>query len=78
MPEQILQGIYDSASANRETSFIDDRTIRERVDYVSRCTSNRAGVLAFDGSHDLAAGFWWKSVCQFDYPLVKRPWRDIF
>ena len=42
--EEILQGIYDGASANRETSVIADINIRERVDYVARCTSNRAGV----------------------------------
>ena len=42
-PEQILQSVYDRAAATPATTVIDDATIRERVDYVCRCTSNRAG-----------------------------------
>lgn len=43
-PEQILQKIYKKAYANIKRSVIIDTTIRERVDYVCRCMSNRAGV----------------------------------
>ncbi len=43
-PEQILQGIYNRAVATLKTTVIADAAIRERVDYVCRCTSNRAGV----------------------------------
>ena len=43
-PDQILQRIYDRAEATRETSLVTNEIIRERVDYVCRCTSNRAGV----------------------------------
>ena len=41
-PEDILQSIFDKASAATKT-VIADATIRERVDYVCRCMSNRAG-----------------------------------
>jgi hypothetical protein len=44
IPEQILQDIYDSAVAAVEQSVISDQEIREHVDYVCRCISNRAGV----------------------------------
>ena len=43
-PEMILQGIYERASATLNTSTIPDPAIRERVDYVCRCMSNRAGI----------------------------------
>lgn len=43
-PEQILQSIYERASSTLNKTVIGDAAIRERVDYVSRCTSNRAGV----------------------------------
>ena len=43
-PEQILQDIYDRAAATLEESVVTDKTTRERVDYVCRCMSNRAGV----------------------------------
>jgi hypothetical protein len=42
-PEQILASIYNRASVEAVT-VIDNRLIRERVDYVCRCMSNRAGV----------------------------------
>lgn len=42
-PEQILKSIHKRAKAAKNT-LIDDETIRERVDYVCRCMSNRAGV----------------------------------
>ena len=42
-PEQILQSVYDRAVATPTTTVIDDATVRERIDYVCRCTSNRAG-----------------------------------
>lgn len=43
-PDEILHGIYERATASLDASVIDDPAIRERVDYVCRCTSNRAGV----------------------------------
>ncbi len=43
-PEQILQSIYERATATLQKTVIEDAGIRERVDYVCRCTSNRAGV----------------------------------
>lgn len=43
-PENILRGIYERAEATLQTSVIPAPTIRARVDYVCRCTSNRAGV----------------------------------
>jgi len=43
-PEKILQKIYKQASANLKKSVIADVNIRERVDYICRCMSNRAGV----------------------------------
>lgn len=43
-PEQILQSIIERAEADREKTIIMDSAIRERVDYVCRCMSNRAGV----------------------------------
>lgn len=43
-PELILQNIYNKASANLKKSVITNTAIRERVDYVCRCMSNRAGV----------------------------------
>lgn len=42
-PDQILQGIYDRAVATLQNSVILDITIRERVDYICRNVSNRAG-----------------------------------
>ncbi len=42
-PEKILQKIYKQATANLKKSIITDDNIRERVDYVCRCMSNRAG-----------------------------------
>jgi hypothetical protein len=43
-PEQILEGIQQRAAASLDTSVITDSAIRDRVDYVCRCMSNRAGV----------------------------------
>ena len=43
-PEEILHNVYEQAAATLQTSVISDPTIRARVDYVCRCTSNRAGV----------------------------------
>lgn len=43
-PEYILLKIYKQASANPKKSVITDAAIRERVDFVCRCMSNRAGV----------------------------------
>lgn len=43
-PEEILSSIYAQAAATLETSVISDSIIRERIDYVCRCMSNRAGV----------------------------------
>jgi hypothetical protein len=42
-PEQILQDIQQRAAATLNSSVIADNEIRERVDYVCRCVSNRAG-----------------------------------
>ena len=43
-PEHILQKIYKQASVNPKKSVITDVAIREHVDYICRCMSNRAGV----------------------------------
>lgn len=43
-PDQILESIYQRAAATLEQTVINDDDIRERVDYVCRCMSNRAGV----------------------------------
>ena len=43
-PEEILQGIQQRASETLNASVVTDPAIRERVDYVCRCMSNRAGV----------------------------------
>ena len=43
-PEQILQGIYDRAAATLEKTVVKNAAMRENVDYVCRCMSNRAGV----------------------------------
>src|SRR5207249_4138524 len=43
-PEQILEAIYSQAEATLSRTVITDPEIRERIDYVCRCTSNRAGV----------------------------------
>lgn len=43
-PDEILNGIYDRAAATLNVTVITDQAIRERVDYVCRCMSNRAGV----------------------------------
>ena len=43
-PDKILQSVYQSAIASINTTVITNQPIRDRVDYVCRCTSNRAGV----------------------------------
>ena len=43
-PDEILQGIQVRAMATLKVSVVADAAIRERVDYVCRCLSNRAGV----------------------------------
>jgi hypothetical protein len=43
-PEEILHGIYSRASETLNISVIENLEIRERIDYVCRCISNRAGV----------------------------------
>lgn len=43
-PDEILHGIHERAVATLNTTVIKNQTIRERVDYVCRCMSNRAGV----------------------------------
>ncbi len=43
-PNEILKGIFDRAAATLNATVITNQTIRERVDYVCRCMSNRAGV----------------------------------
>jgi hypothetical protein len=43
-PDEILRDTYERAVATLNTTVIADPAIRERVDYVCRCTSNRAGV----------------------------------
>jgi len=44
IPEKILKEIYDRAVTTLPISVIADENIRERVEYICRCTSNRAGV----------------------------------
>lgn len=41
---QVLDGIYDKAASTLDAPAIADQSIRERIDYVCRCLSNRAGV----------------------------------
>ncbi len=43
-PEKILETIFDKASSATKKPFIKDDEITRRVDYVCKCTSNRAGV----------------------------------
>ncbi len=43
-PDEILHGIQKRAAATLKSTIITDSVIRERVDYVCRCMSNRAGV----------------------------------
>ena len=43
-PDQILKDAYDRTNAVLEKTVVSDATIQERVDYVCRCISNRAGV----------------------------------
>lgn len=43
-PKEILLAIYKRAAANLNRSVVFDPIIRERVEYVCRCMSNRAGV----------------------------------
>jgi hypothetical protein len=43
-PTQILEDIYAKASGSLKASVIKDKTIRDGIDYVCRCISNRAGV----------------------------------
>lgn len=43
-PDEILHGIYERAAATLNATVITDQIIRERVDYVCHCVSNRAGV----------------------------------
>ena len=42
-PDEILDSIYERAAATLNQSLVTDQSIRERVEYVCRCTSNRAG-----------------------------------
>lgn len=43
-PDQILESIQQRAAATLNRTVIKNSAIRERVDYVCRCMSNRAGV----------------------------------
>lgn len=43
-PEEILKNIVEQATVTLNASVIADAEIRERVDYVCRCLSNRTGV----------------------------------
>ncbi|NLE30613.1 MAG: restriction endonuclease, SacI family [Phycisphaerae bacterium] len=43
-PDQILQDIVKKATANLTQTVISNPAIRERIDYICRCISNRAGV----------------------------------
>jgi len=43
-PDEILHGTHERAVATLNTTVIKNQAIRERVDYVCRCMSNRAGV----------------------------------
>jgi hypothetical protein len=43
-PEKILQDIHDKAAATINTTVVKDAAMRERVDFICRCMSNRAGV----------------------------------
>ncbi|MGH7099372.1 MAG: hypothetical protein ACREE4_17150 [Stellaceae bacterium] len=42
--DQILQRVYEKASNTLNQNIIKDEVIRARVDYICRCSSNRAGV----------------------------------
>lgn len=43
-PDQILENIHKRAAATLDQTVIEDADIRERVDYVCCCLSNRSGV----------------------------------
>jgi hypothetical protein len=43
-PEQILQSIYDKAVASLKIPIVNDKGIKERIDYVCLCMRNRSGV----------------------------------
>lgn len=43
-PDEILKVVHQRAAATLNTSVVANPVIRERVDYVCRCMSNRAGV----------------------------------
>ena len=43
-PDEILADIYGRAASTINATVITDQIIRDQVDYVCRCTSNRAGV----------------------------------
>lgn len=43
-PEQILQAVHSRAAATLTKTVISNVALRERIDYVCRCMSNRAGV----------------------------------
>ena len=43
-PDEILQSVYQKAAAKQGISVINDKNTREKVEYVCRCISNRAGV----------------------------------
>jgi hypothetical protein len=44
MPDEFLQGVYDRVYKKLDMPIIKDKDILERVEFVCRCLSNRAGV----------------------------------
>jgi len=43
-PNEILQGIYERATATLATSVIENEAISDRIEFVCKCLGNRAGV----------------------------------
>ena len=43
-PDGVLEQLYDRASADTTKPAVEDSGTRERIEYICRCLSNRAGV----------------------------------
>ena len=68
-PSEILEEVYRRAVESSNESFVVDEETRERIDYVSRCVSNRSGVrsllaCALAKAHDPSVD-------------VRRPYTDL-
>lgn len=43
-PREVLESLFNNASNSLSVSFINDSEVKEKVDYICRCISNRAGI----------------------------------